>query len=148
MLTRNLSRREDLYPSIIKDFFNPWNDIVPTASIWGSTMNIPAVNIKETDKMYTIHLAAPGLNKKDFVIRIENNTLSISCEKETQPEESDEQYSRREYNFSSFNRNFSLPEEVNSNNIEATYDNGMLTLMLPKKEEAIRSTLSRSIAIQ
>lgn len=148
MLTRNLTRREELYPSIINEFFNPWNDIIPTPSIWGSTMNVPAVNIKETETMYSINLAAPGLNKQDFAIRVENNTLSISCEKETQAEESDEQYSRREYNFTSFNRNFSLPEEVNADKIEATYENGILTLMLPKKEEAIKSTLSRSIAIQ
>jgi HSP20 family protein len=148
MQTRNLARREDLYPSLLNEFFNPWNDILPSTSRWGNMMNAPAVNIKENDNMFTISVAAPGLVKNDFSIKVENNTLSVSCEKETQKDESKDEFTRQEYNYSSFCRTFALPEDVNANNIEASYENGILKLVLPKKEEAIKSKLSRSIAVK
>ena len=148
MLTRNLSRREDLYPSLLNDFFNPWNDILPSSNRWGNMMNAPAVNIKENDNMFTISVAAPGLKKDDFSIKVENNTLSVSCEKESKKDESNDEFTRQEYNYSSFCRTFALPDDVNANNIEASYENGILKLVLPKKEEAVKAKLSRSISVR
>lgn len=80
---------------------------------------------------------APGLKKEDFNIEIDQRTLSISSEKQTETEENIEKYPRKEFSFSSFKRTFSLPETVNFDAIEANYESGILNLRLPKREEAL-----------
>ena len=97
----------------------------------------PAVNITEGKSGYNLELAAPGLQKKDFKIDVNGNLLTISAEKEEKKEEKkDEKYTRKEYNYSSFSRSFTLPEEVQQDKIEASYDGGILKLALPKNEKA------------
>jgi len=96
----------------------------------------PAVNIKETENLFDLELAAPGLTKKDFNIEVNEDVLTISFEKKEENEANEENYKRREFGFQSFRRSFTLPETVNADKIQAKYDNGVLTLALPKKPEA------------
>jgi len=104
----------------------------------GSDNNIsqPSVNVIETDDDYRIEVAAPGLAKEDFDVNIEDNSLTISAEVKTEGTETTDKYTRREFNYSSFKRNFNLPDTVNVKDIAAGYENGVLTLTLPKREEA------------
>lgn len=111
-----------------------------------SQNQFPAVNIKENEDSFEILLAAPGLNKEDFSIEIDENILKISSEFKQNEEIKDEKFSRREFNFSSFKRAFTLPETINEDKIEASYVNGILQLVLPKKEEALPKE-KRSIQI-
>jgi HSP20 family protein len=98
--------------------------------------NVPSVNISESPDDFKIELAAPGLQKGDFDINVEKNTLTISAKKEVSSEVNKEKFTRKEFGYSSFSRSFQLPEGVESNAIEANYENGILGIVLPKKEEA------------
>jgi HSP20 family protein len=106
------------------------------------------VNITENKEDYRVSVAAPGLKKSDFKIDVEGNMLTISSEKEESKEEKDARYTRKEYSYSSFNRSFALPEEVNREKIEATYEDGVLKVLLPKKEEVKKMAVSKHIAIK
>jgi HSP20 family protein len=97
---------------------------------------IPAVNVLEKDKEFEIELAAPGLEKKDFNITVDNGVLTISCEKETEKEDKDKNYTRREYSYTNFSRSFTLPDNVNADKVNARYENGILRLTLPKTKES------------
>ena len=99
--------------------------------------NMPSVNVVETEKNYRVEVAAPGLEKEDFEVSVDNGFLNISAKKEHQDEVKEgDKYMRREFNFSSFTRSFQLPETVNAEDIAANYENGVLKITLPKKEEA------------
>jgi HSP20 family protein len=148
MSTKALSKRSELFPSALDDFFKPWNEWFGYGGKWGRELNVPAVNITETDNEYSVTLAAPGLKKSDFNIDVEGNMLTISSEKEESKEEKDARYTRKEYNYSSFSRSFTLPEEVNKESIEAKYEEGVLKLSLPKKEEAKKMAASKHIAVK
>lgn len=100
------------------------------------TENLPAVNVEETDDSFTLELAAPGMEKNDFNISVENGCLNISSEKKEEKEEKEKNYTRREFSYSSFKRSFNLPESVDQDQINAKYDNGILKVMVAKKEEA------------
>lgn len=96
------------------------------------------VNIKETENNFLVELMAPGLKKEDFNVELNNDLLTISSEVKTEKTEGEEgKFTRKEFNFSSFKRSFTLPETVNQEAITASYDNGILKLTLPKKEEAL-----------
>ena len=111
---------------------------------WGLSNNsntgttIPAVNIKETANAFEVEMAAPGMTKKDFRIELDNNVLTITSEKSMEQEQKDdERYSRKEFSYQSFQRTFTLSKEVvDDDKIEARYENGVLHLIIPKKEEA------------
>ncbi len=94
---------------------------------------VPAVNVTETNGNYQVMLAAPGLKKDDFRIDVDGNLVTISAETTSEKEEQDKQFTRKEYNYSSFSRTFTLPENIDRDKIEAVYENGELKLMLPKK---------------
>lgn len=101
--------------------------------------SIPMVNIKESTENFEVEVAAPGMDKKDFKIHLESNTLRISSQKESQEERQQDGYSRREFSYQSFQRSFVLPKDVvDDEGIRATYENGVLRLVIPKKEEAIQ----------
>lgn len=110
-------------------------------------VNVPSVNVSETPKEFKIEMAAPGLERKDFNIEVENHSLCISAEKEeTVEEKKEDEFTRREYSFNSFSRSFTLPENVKENEIDAKYDNGVLKVVVPKvKESAVKAT--RKIAV-
>ena len=105
-------------------------------SNFNTGMTLPAVNIKENKDEYILELAIPGLKKSDFDIDVDNKVLSISSEIETSNEEKEENYTRREFGYSSFKRTFTLPDTVDSDKVNATYTDGILSVNLPKREEA------------
>ncbi len=148
MTTKALSRRNDFFPSVFEDFFKPWSEMTEVNGLWGKTLTMPAVNISEDKDFYKISVAAPGLEKKDFNIDVEGNMLTISSEKEEKKEETNERLTRKEYNYSSFSRSFTLPEAVMTEKIEAMYEGGELKVMLPKKEEAKKAITSKHINIK
>jgi len=142
-------KRGTLMPALIDDFFTPWDEWMGNeGSLLNRLQTIPAVNITEDLNDFKVSLAIPGMKKEDLNIDVEGNMLSISCEKEESKEEKDKKFTRREYSYNSFCRNFSLPDEVNKEKIEARYENGVLHLMLPKKEEARKALTSKHIAVK
>lgn len=136
-------RRNSIFPSFVDEFFG--KDLPVFMNLENGTTS-PSVNIIESKEDFKIDLAAPGLEKDDFRINLHNNVLTISCEKENKVEENKEKYMRREFSYTQFNRAFSLPQTANSESINATYKNGVLSIVIPKKEEA-KEKPSREIAI-
>lgn len=128
------SRMMDRSPMMFNELFNDFFDGILNNNINKSTT--PAVNISETDENFKLELAAPGLKKDDFKISIDNDILSISAEKKSEKTESNEKFNRKEFSFSSFKRSFTLPEFVDTDKVSAIYDNGVMTLVIPKREEA------------
>ncbi len=126
-------RTRNSWPGLVDELFN--NDFFPKFAEWENN-NLPAVNISENKDDYKIELAAPGLNKNDFKINLEDDVLTISSEKEENTEEKDEQVMRREFNYSKFSRSFTLPETVDVDKIKASFKDGVLKLVLPKMDEA------------
>ncbi len=127
-----------------QDFFNLdnffdnrfWNTGLMDNPFWhGKTME-PALNIKETDDDFEIELAAPGFAKKDFEVTIEDGCLNIAAEKEHSDEQKEENFTRREFGYSSFQRSLQLPDSVKDEDIKANYKDGILSFKLAKKEEA------------
>lgn len=135
MANNALSKVREMLPSAFDDFFKPWNEWFE-GGLLHKTMSMPAVNITEEDGNYTVTMAAPGMKKDDFNVDIDNNMITISAETEKEKEEDKKKYTRKEYSYSSFSRSFTLPDDVEKNKIDAKYDNGVLTLNLPKKEAA------------
>ena len=123
--------------------FDPFSLSTP----WESRLfsQVPAMNVRENENEILLELAAPGLKKDDFKVKIENDALSISCEKEEEREDTDKDYARREYSYNSFHRYFTLPRTVDSEKIKARYEDGVLKLSLPKTEEGKKQ--SREIKI-
>ncbi|HTL81766.1 MAG TPA: Hsp20/alpha crystallin family protein [Bacteroidia bacterium] len=104
--------------------------------------NVPAVNIHEDEKKWNIEVSAAGFSKEDFRIALENDVLTISAEHKTEVNEEEKNYSRREFSTTSFTRSFRLKkEDVNEENISASYDNGILNIAIPKAEEAKKETV-------
>lgn len=134
MLPNVLRRKQDNFPTVWDEFFN--TDFLPGFfnDNWNreTRQNIPAVNVEETNKEYKIEVAAPGLDKKDFNIKAENNVLTISSEKEVKNEEKKEGYLRREFSYGTFSRSFNLPEGTEVEKIAATHKNGVLLVTIPK----------------
>lgn len=127
-------RNRTTFPSFVDEFFG--RDFLPNLFDSQPGINMPSVNIVEGKEDFRIEVAAPGLNKEDFHINLENNVLSISSEKEEKSEENEERYMRREFSYSSFCRSFSLPQTVDAERISASHNNGVLSIYIPKKEEA------------
>jgi HSP20 family protein len=148
MSTKTLSRNGGSLPTVFDDFFKPWNEWFDTStSLLNRTLTVPAVNIVETKDHFNLSFAIPGMKKDDFHIDMEGNMLSVSCEKEESKEEKEHKYTRKEYNYSTFSRSFSLPEDVIKDKIQATYTDGVLHVMLPKKDEA-KKTILKSIQVK
>ena len=102
--------------------------------------DIPAVNIKEENDKFVLEMAAPGMKKDDFQINLDNYQLTISSEKSEKNEEKKDNYTRREFMYSTFSRSFTLPKTIDIDKIKADYKNGILTVILPKKEEEAKLT--------
>ena len=148
MNTRSLSKRIERMPSLFEDFFNkPLLDLFD-GGFSSRLKNVPAVNITERKDDYLVSMAAPGLKKEDFKIDVEGNLITISSETEEQKEEKEERYTRQEYSYSSFERSFTLPDDINKDKIDAHYKDGVLELILPKKEEAKKMASSKQIAVK
>ena len=129
-------RNENYLPSFFDRFWN--NELMDWghSNFSGINTSLPAVNVKETNDDFVIELAAPGMEKKDFKINFKNNVITISSERENNNEEKNGNYTRREFSYQSFQRSFTVPENaVLSDKIEARYNNGILQVTLPKREE-------------
>lgn len=130
---RNNSNVNGLFPSVMDELFRDW-----AGGTQAVNKMVPPVNIRETEKDFYVAIMAAGMNKEDFNIEVDNDVLTISAEVKSQNKEPEEgKYTRREFSFSSFKRAFTMPETVNTDDINASYENGVLTLTLPKKEEAL-----------
>lgn len=124
--------------NLFDDFFT--RDLLNWGLVNNSTTNttIPAVNIKETGEAFEVEMAAPGMRKEDFKVELDGNQLTIGSEFESQNEMKEgERFTRREFSYQSFQRSFTLPKNVvDIEQIEARYENGVLRLLIPKREEA------------
>ncbi|MBW8201994.1 Hsp20/alpha crystallin family protein [Flagellimonas abyssi] len=129
----------------IDNFFNADLPSVFTSN-FNTGITLPQVNIKETADAYWVEMAVPGMKKSDFHIDLDNHLLSISTEVKQEEENKEENYTRREFGYSSFRRTFTLPESVDDSKINASYNDGILSIHLPKKEEA-RQKPARTIKI-
>ncbi|NLM93842.1 MAG: Hsp20/alpha crystallin family protein [Bacteroidales bacterium] len=122
-------------PSLMDEFFG--RDLMQNFFEDQTGISMPAVNVVETNDNFRIEVAAPGLEKKDFKIDLDNNVLTISSEKEERNESQEEgKFMRREFSYSSFRRSFSLPNSVDAEKIKANHKDGILSIILPKREEA------------
>ncbi len=117
-------------------FENRWTKNMLPENFWNGNNMEPALNIKETEDSFEVELAAPGFDKKDFNVTIEDGCLNINAEKESTEEEKDNNYTRREFNYNSFQRSLELPESVKDEEIKAKYADGILSFKLVKKEES------------
>ena len=139
-------KSERMFPSIAGDIFN--NDRF-LLDFKGDLFNpnfldlVPEANIIENSKEYQIELAAPGLERKDFTVEVNNDVLSISAEKEEETKKEDKNYRSREFSYSSFCRSFTLPQNLITDKIDAKYENGILKLVLPKTEVTIQKPLKK-----
>lgn len=134
----NLVKRNEAnwLPSVLDEMFK-------TDWLGGTTTNnrigysIPAVNIQENEENFIVEVAAPGKKRKEFNIELENDILTISSEEKREDETVESRkYTRKEFNYTQFKRAFSLPDTVDIEKISASYENGVLMISLPKKEEA------------
>lgn len=107
---------------------------------------VPATNISESADHFHLELAAPGLKKEDFKLKLEGDVLTISVEQNQQDQKLERSYAKREYSYSSFVRAFNLPDSANTENIEAKYIDGVLCIDIPKREEA--KIVTRQIEIK
>jgi HSP20 family protein len=104
---------------------------------WHGAKNIPSVNVTETPKEYKIEVAAPGYEKKDFKLEVEDGMLNISTERKEEKEEKGKNWLRKEFSYNQFSRSFQVPENTVADKIDARYENGILHISLPKKEVAV-----------
>lgn len=128
------------HPSLLPKFSGVWEDLfgedTPDRALWDQSFSTPAINIKEKGEEFEVRLAAPDMRREDFKIAVNNGMLSIASEQENEKKDDEEEYMRREFNYQSFHRAFTLPKNVNTEEVTANYKEGMLTIHLPKKATA------------
>ncbi len=120
--------------SLFEDFFNNFPSRVLNEEFAGFNQTVPT-NVKENDNAYILEVVAPGMEKSDFKVNIDNNILTISAEKKASTKEENERHVRREFNYKSFTRSFTIDDSIQNDKIQARYENGVLFVELPKKEE-------------
>jgi HSP20 family protein len=128
--------------------YDPWRGFFDVENIFSgmpatSRNALPAVNVSEDEKHYHIDVAAPGFKKEDFHINVNDDVLTISAEtrmEDTEDDDKDRQYNRREYSYSSFTRSFSLPENAKDDAISAAYTDGILKLIIPKAQQQVKAS--------
>ena len=127
-----MKRHSNYLPTLVSDFWG--EDLFPSSEQdWSLT---PAVNIIEGTQDFKVEVAAPGLHKEDFKVHVEKNILEISSEKKDEQVTEDKKYLRKEFSYSEFRRTFSLPSSVDVEKIKAEHKNGVLTVEIPKRDEA------------
>ena len=146
MSTKALARPISYFPSLFDEMIEPWNDWFSRSTT--RMTELPAVNIIENEKDFTVQMAAPGLKKDDFRIDVNNNLLTISAETEEDKKTKEENYTRREYSYTSFTRSFNLPENTLMNDIKAKYEDGVLKLVIPKKLDTTKPASTKHINVQ
>ena len=134
------------FSSLFDDFFNPEIGDWKRQNYSSTQTTLPKVNIKEDDDGFAVEMAAPGMSKKDFNLELDNNVLTISSEKHDESKNEDDLYTRREFSYQSFQRSFTLPDTADGEKIKASYEDGILHIGIPKKEEA-KPKPAKTIAI-
>lgn len=127
----NWKKEEDLFPSFSSLIYDFWGRDYVKKMEAGTTL--PAVNVLEDDNEFDVEVAAPGFKKEEFKIQVENNQLTISSEHKKEKEEKGKKVTRKEFNYNTFTRTFTLPDNINQDAIDAEYADGMLKVILPKK---------------
>ncbi len=144
-LVRRFNNPRPEIANFFDDFFGG-DMFSPRATMGHRT--VPAVNVQETEDDYQIEVAAPGLKKDDFKVEVNNNVLTISCEKEDSSEDKGKGFSRREFCYTGFSRSFAIPRnEVDESKIDASYKDGILKITLHKREE-VKPKPARMITIK
>ncbi|WP_316818252.1 Hsp20/alpha crystallin family protein [Pedobacter nyackensis] len=136
--------KSNAFPSLrsaMEDFFN--TDFFNRPFM--NTNSLPAVNIRDEENSYELEMAAPGFNKEDFKITSEDGLLTISAETSSEHKEEKKNYTRKEFTSSSFSRSFSLPDNIEEDNVKASYKDGLLTLSLKKSFKALHNKKEISI---
>lgn len=133
------------FNNLMDDFFATVPSILRDDFVTSNFRSFTPVNIKETESDYVLEVVAPGFQKEDFKINLDNNTLTVSAEKKAEEENKNEKYIRKEFKYQSFNRSFTIDEKVDTESIVAKYVNGVLTLNLAKKQEVKPATKEISI---
>ena len=123
-----------IFSDIMDEFFN---DAVATRQ----TSFAPSIDISETDKQFLIDVELPGINKDDIELNVENNTLTISGERKFEKKDDGKQYHRVESHYGSFTRSFTLPDNVKTDSINATYNNGILNITVDKSEQQMKKQI-------
>jgi HSP20 family protein len=148
METRTLTKSNQDRPSIFDSrgwldrFFNsPLDEYFN----FGRAISIPSINVNETDEKYMLSIATPGLDKKDIHVELNGNMLTIKAEKE-EKEEKHGKFNRREYNYSSWSRSFTLPEDADGSGLKAEYKNGELRVEMPRNEKKSKANV-KSITV-
>ena len=139
----NNNKKNGMMPGFNNVFDSIFNDTFFSDRMMS---RVPAANISESKDHYHVELAAPGLRKEDFKLSLERDVLSISVEQNGQQDSQERNFNKREFSYSSFVRSFTLPESADDNGIEAKYENGVLCINIPKREEA--KMQSRQIEIK
>ncbi|MEO6538636.1 MAG: Hsp20/alpha crystallin family protein [Ferruginibacter sp.] len=132
------------FDGMMKDLFNEFPSAV-SKTVREDVLHFPPVNIIDTDGAYVIELSSPGFEKADFIVKLESNILTISTEKKEEKTQPAGKLIRSEFSKKYFKRSFTLDDKIDSENISARYENGILTLQLPKKE--ITKTTAKEINI-
>jgi len=135
-----------LFPAL-SDFFETDRWIAPDKIFRGFQNSLPAANISETDKEYKIELVTPGFKKDEIKVNLEQETLTISAENKTEKEETNKRYTRKEFSYGTFTRSFLLPKAANGEKIAAKYEDGLLKLTIPKKDEVINKAAKKEIKV-
>jgi HSP20 family protein len=125
---KNVGNKNIWLPTLFEDLLN--QNVVNQ-----ERFTVPAVNIIEEENSFKIDLAAPGLKKDNFKIEVDNNKLTVTYEVESEKHIKKDNFTRKEFDFSSFTRTFALTENIDVDGIKASYKNGVLSIVLPKKEE-------------
>jgi HSP20 family protein len=129
------------FNNLVDGFLNDF----PGAFARENHLNFPPVNIHETTEAYHLELNAPGRNKEDFKVTVENGLLTVSFEKKEENKSQEYKTIRKEFSYKSFKRSFNLDDKIDSDGVQAKYENGVLKLLLPKKAQAAESTKQISI---
>lgn len=131
------SRRPNV--PVLRDFFNI-GSFFDNGWMPGIENKFPAVNISENEKEYDLEVVVPGFRKEDIKVRVEDDMLTISAESKSESQDGEKEYTRREYTYSAFTRNFQLPENVRSDNLEAHYEDGVLHIKIPKSQNHVKNS--------
>lgn len=136
------------FPSLLDDIFGRELFNWENSNFSATSTTVPSINIKENAENFEVELAVPGMDKNDFKVTLDDNLLTISSSKKDEKETVEDNFTRREFSYQSFQRSFELPNNVvDEENIKAHYDNGLLHLVIPKKEEAKENKAPRVIEI-
>lgn len=138
-----LTKNKVFHPASLNTFFD---DAFVKEFFHTNNRSVPATNIKETAEKFQIELLVPGWNKADFHLEVKDKNFIVSAERKEEIKNEGEKYTKKEFSFKSFERAFRLPENINTDAIKASYENGILAIDLPKRE-VVKQELVKKIEV-